>query len=411
MHKRCNGDLEFFDLGTGHHQAARTSTRRPDPLAGSLAHRTGCYPSPMSEKHPEAFPDGACRRPAGPRPSRLLAGALVLSAWLLLAHPGCGPPIAGEPPQDAGAGAIRALAERLEPPPGFQRVAVAPDSFGAWLRLLPVRPGRPRVHLYNGLPKLNQRAHHAVIAIDVGDRDLQQCADAIIRLRAEYLRARRCEEAIAFHFTSGDLARWSDWRMGSRPRLRGNEVSWQRTGSVDDGYRSFREYLDVVFTYAGSASLDQELRKVEDPARVEIGDVFIQGGFPGHAVLVVDVVERPPFDGPSSDNGPEAGPSQRVRPTAASEKPRGERRFVLAQSFMPAQEIHILRRPGSRDDPWYQARSEGEIETPEWRFRYGDLKRFPKPAGCGAEGSGIDFGSHPWRAIPGTQEIPEVPSR
>ncbi|MCP4655536.1 MAG: DUF4846 domain-containing protein [bacterium] len=315
----------------------------------------------MSDHLHDAFPV---------RPSGFLVRTALLGVWILLSHQGCGTPISGEPRQDghAEADAIRALEQRFEPPSGFQRVAVGSESFGAWLRRLPVRPGRPRVQLYNGLPKFNQRAHHAVIAIDVGDRDLQQCADAVIRLRAEYLRARDCEEAIAFRFTSGDPARWTDWRLGSRPRVRGNQVSWHRTGAVDGGYASFRKYLEVVFTYAGSASLEQELRKVDDPSRIRIGDVFIQGGFPGHAVLVVDLVENA----------------------------RGERLFLLAQSYMPAQEVHVLRHPGGRYDPWYEVRSEGELETPEWEFRYGDLKRFPEPAGCVSQGSAVDFGSHPW---------------
>ncbi len=38
-------------------------------------------------------------------------------------------------------------------------------------------------------------------------------------------------------------------------------------------------------------------------------------------------VAHPTFDGPSSDNGPKAAPSQRLRPTAASEKPGIEERF------------------------------------------------------------------------------------
>ncbi len=304
------------------------------------------------------------------RPGGVLLRAVLLGIWLLLSLQGCGTPIAGEPRQDgdAEADAVRPLEQRFEPPSGYARVTVASESFGAWLRRLPVRPGRPRVRLYNGLPKFNQRAHHAVVAIDVGDRDLQQCADAVIRLRAEYLRARGCEEAIAFHFTSGDLARWSDWRRGSRPRVRGNRVSWHRTAAADGGYESFRKYLEVVFTYAGSASLERELLRVDDPAQVRPGDVFIQGGFPGHAVLVVDLVENA----------------------------RGKRLFLLAQSYMPAQEVHVLRHPGGRYDPWYEVRSEGELGTPEWEFRYGDLKRFPEPEGCVSQGAAVDFGSHPW---------------
>ena len=76
------------------------------------------------------------------------------------------------------------------PPAGYRRVAAIDSSFAAWLRGLPIKPGKPKVRLYNGETKGNQDAHHAVLDIDTGERDLQQCADALMRLRAEFLRSR-----------------------------------------------------------------------------------------------------------------------------------------------------------------------------------------------------------------------------
>lgn len=208
------------------------------------------------------------------------------------------------------------------------------------------------MHLFDGRLKGTQEAHEAVVAIDVGRRDLQQCADAVIRLRAEWLWSQGCEDAIAFRFTRGDLARWTAWRAGERPRVEGSRVRWVPGAATDGSYQSFRRYLDLVFTYAGSASLARELVPVSETARVEGGDVFIQGGYPGHAVLVVDVAERED----------------------------GRRVFLLAQSYMPAQEIHVLRNPAHAGSPWYDAARAGELVTPEWVFRYSDLRRFGAPA-------------------------------
>lgn len=128
----------------------------------------------------------------------------------------------------------------------------------------------------------------------------------------------------------------------------GNEVTWARSAAPDEGYRSFRRYLDTVFAYAGSASLERDLMPVNDPSRPRAGDVFVRGGYPGHAVLVVDVARDA----------------------------IGQRAFLLAQSFMPAQDIHVLRSPGELD-PWYLARSAGPLQTPEWLFDHTDLRRFP----------------------------------
>ena len=245
------------------------------------------------------------------------------------------------------------LAERFSPPAGYDRLPGANHGFADWLRNLPLRPEGTAVHLHSGHRKPEQGVHVAVVDIDTGRRDLQQCADAVMRLRAEYLFATGCQDAIRFNFTSGDPARWTDWRSGMRPQVNGNQVVWRPGRSTDDSHANFRKYLDIVFTYAGSASLVRELKRVENPAEVLPGDVFIQGGYPGHAVLVLDVVQNQ----------------------------NGERRFLIGQSYMPAQDFHILKNPGNRESAWYPARSSGALITPEWRFRYEDLHRF-HPIDC-----------------------------
>src|ERR1044071_6617761 len=70
-------------------------------------------------------------------------------------------------------------------PTGFRRLDQADHSFGAWLRNLHLKNDK-RVFLYNGQLKSNQQVQYAVLDISVGTKDLQQCADAVMRLRAEY---------------------------------------------------------------------------------------------------------------------------------------------------------------------------------------------------------------------------------
>ena len=236
---------------------------------------------------------------------------------------------------------------RVPVPPGWRRLAAAPGTFAAWLRGLPVKPGRPQVLLFNGKRKGNQEAHHVVLDIDVGRRDRQQCADAVMRLRAEFLHQAGQDADICFRFTDGTPARWSDFKAGMRPRLGGRKTVWVKKASPDASYPSFRRYLDIVFSYAGSLSLARELDKVDAPERIQAGDVFIQGGSPGHAVVVVDVAEDQ----------------------------QGRRAVLLAQSYMPAQDIHVLRNP-KWDKPWYVIAGDAPLATPEWHFPAGSLRRF-----------------------------------
>jgi len=242
------------------------------------------------------------------------------------------------------------LARRIAPPPGFERPPASTGSFAAWLRGLPLKPEGVPVLLHTRAPKVRQDVHAAVIDIDVGPRDLQQCADAAMRLRAEWQFATGRARQIAFNDTGSAkpiaFARWAD---GERPRLSGNSLAWSRGGSSDAGYASFRRYMDVVFAYAGTYSLERELPAVP-VAEIAAGDVFIKGAFPGHAVLVADVARH-----------------------AAT----GEMRFLLVQSFMPAQDVHVLVNPQSADrSPWYPLAFGDRLVTPEWVFPRESLRRW-----------------------------------
>lgn len=238
---------------------------------------------------------------------------------------------------------------RIKAPSGFERVAAPAGSFGAYLRNIPLKPAGSGVFLYNGLPKLAQ-VHVAVLNIDVGKRDLQQCADAVMRLRADYLFAQKRFNDIHFNFTNGFNCTYAKWREGYRVKVNGNLVSWYKKTGTDASYATFRNYLDMVYSYAGTLSLEKELKPVKF-SEISIGDVLIKGGSPGHAVIVMDLAQNPKT---------------------------GEKIFLLAQSYMPAQDIHVLKNPNADDlGPWYRVNSSGdEVLTPEWDFFKTNLRRF-----------------------------------
>src|SRR5215212_4448716 len=73
----------------------------------------------------------------------------------------------------------------IEPPAGYERINVTQGSFAHWLRQIKLRKDN-EVRLYNGSLKSNQTAQFAVLDLPVGNKDLQQCADVILRLRADY---------------------------------------------------------------------------------------------------------------------------------------------------------------------------------------------------------------------------------
>lgn len=249
------------------------------------------------------------------------------------------------------ADAADTIETRFPVPADFARVPATPGSFAAWLRALKLKPAGHAVHLHTGALKFRQDVHAAVVDIDVGAKDLQQCADAVMRLRGEWLFASGRAREIAFNDTGeGKPIAFSRWGNGERPRSSGRGLSWSKSAAADQSYASFRKYMDTVFVWAGTYSLERELVAVKSVGDVQAGDVVIRGGFPGHAVIVVDVAVMPAT---------------------------GERRVLLAQSYMPAQEIHVLKNLGNASlSPWYALEAGKPIETPEWVFPAGSLRRW-----------------------------------
>lgn len=242
------------------------------------------------------------------------------------------------------------IKNQIAVPAGYKRIKAMRGSFTEWLRGLPLNPENSKVMLYNGEVKPYQEGAFRVINIDIGPRDLQQCADAVMRLKAEYHYSNKSYGDIHFNYTSGHKVAFSDWASGKKPKIKNSKVYFTSpSGSRDYSYSNFRKYMKSIFNYAGTASLTKEL-KTKAIKEIEAGDVFIWGGFPGHAIIVVDVAEH---------------------------RETGKKIFMVAQSYMPAQSIHILRNFNNHNlSPWYSEDFGSQLETPEWTFERNSLKTF-----------------------------------
>lgn len=210
-------------------------------------------------------------------------------------------------------------------PPGFTRVSYPQNSFADWLRKINIKKDK-NVYLYNGRLKNNQQAQFAVLDISIGDRDLQQCADAVMRLRAEYLYDQKKFDALKFTDYEGGIYTFQP------PYTRVH----------------FDSYLQTVFGMCGSASLARQMN-LQNWQSFKPGDVLIRGGFPGHAVTIMDLAKNE----------------------------NGDIIYLLSQSYMPAQSIHILNNPAHESlSPWYPVNDDALIRTPEYTFKREELKQW-----------------------------------
>ena len=241
------------------------------------------------------------------------------------------------------------LDRRFAPPPGFVRDDLPDEGFGGFLRTLPLADEGTPVKSFAGETILgpDHRNLAAVAAIDIGGRDLQQCADSIVRLHAEWLFSVGKRDH-SYRSASGVTLPFARYLKGERIVLVGKQIEWQKKSSPrSPSHSALRSYLDGVFAWANTGSLARQAKKI---ARDELrpGDFFVIPGGPGHAVLILDVAR--------ADDGRVA--------------------LLLGQGFMPAQNFHVLRPDAS--GPWFivDPGEESGVDTPFWQiFPWSSLRR------------------------------------
>ena len=243
-------------------------------------------------------------------------------------------------------------------PPGWERVVI--NSYHNWLINQEVTD--TEVKRYDGrtIYGLNWK-YKIKFTYDIGKKDLHQCADAAIYLNARYKYDNGLYDQIQYTFTNGLTYSYQQYLTGWKPKVKNdNTVKIIYTGlKSKPSVKNFNKYLEHIWMYAGTYSLvhfDTDPISLND---INVGDMFIQAQAPdadgvigpGHAMTIIDMI-------------------QNIK--------TGEKRYMLAQSFMPAQEQHILINPnaGGIYELWYSFNETELIYTPYWIFHPRDLKRF-----------------------------------
>ena len=235
---------------------------------------------------------------------------------------------------------------RYELPQGYHRVKTESGSFEEYLQNLPLKPIGYSTHLYDGSLK-NRKIATSVIDLDIDSVDLQQSADAIIRLRAEYLYKTGQFDKIHFIFKDGFQCDYTKWAQGFRVRSGGNRTRWYKADdkTEDYTYPTFREYLRTVFAHTDESTLAKEMRDaIED--EFGIGTVIFDNKNPRNIAIVVDMLGRDTIrHGYGWDNAEVV---------------------LLAQGGKPAQEIEIIR--GNGDE--FNLFKEGDKDFTERKHSY-----------------------------------------
>jgi hypothetical protein len=234
-------------------------------------------------------------------------------------------------------------------PPGFDYVESTDTAYTTWLLDIILKKSNT-VYLYNGKLTPNQDVHYDVLDIDIWTKDLVQCADAAMKLKSDYLYEKHKYSDLNFITTSGDSISFQNWLNGTRWKEKDQRlISYRTSRQVTDTNHEYNRFMELVYSYCGSYSLSKQLKRVANLSSIQPGDIFIEGGFPGHAVTVM----------------------------AVAKNAKGKCIFLLSQGYMPAQDIHILKNYGKPGfSPWYDLDDVYPLYTPQWQFEKGSLKRW-----------------------------------
>ena len=216
----------------------------------------------------------------------------------------------------------------IDSPKGFVKV-YDDNDFGIFLRNLPFKTFENEVKNYDGSVKQNTNSVSAVINLPITDKNKQTYSNGVFRLRNEYLFDTKKFNLIKFDKEEKPLASFN---------------SFSRSKSYSD----FLAYLDEVYDKLSPSSLANYTHKIP-LTDIKIGDIFYQNSSnKSHAVMIIDLAENL----------------------------KGKKIMLLAQTFYPSQELHVISNPENTDiSPWYEVK-EGTLLTPDWRFFTSDLVRF-----------------------------------
>jgi len=132
---------------------------------------------------------------------------------------------------------------RFKTPEGYTQLKVPTGSFAEYLQGLPLKPVGTHTQTYKGAIAATDVFTAAVVDMSVGYEDLQQCANAVMRLRGEYLYHQKRYAEIVFHFESGFKCDYIHYADGYRYR----NDHWVLKAKKDYGYATFMRYMQLVF--------------------------------------------------------------------------------------------------------------------------------------------------------------------
>jgi hypothetical protein len=153
------------------------------------------------------------------------------------------------------------LINLLTIPEGWTRVMPEPDSFGEYLQKLPFEV-TDSTYFWDGTASI----YHSVAAVHRFREltEIQQCADVIMRFYSDFKKSK--EQEVRWHDVQGNLKTWNG--------------------------QEYTRYMRDIYNYSNTFSLYKFDSYPVTVKEMRPGDILVIPGFPGHIVLIADVLKK-----------------------------------------------------------------------------------------------------------------------
>lgn len=172
------------------------------------------------------------------------------------------------------------LESRIHTSDGYTRTKEADGSLAEFLRNYAMEPDQSPVLLYDGSKNAIKRLMLPYLISHLNMRISSNARIPPSGYMQNIFWSTKQYDRIAFHFTNGFDAQYTKWADGYRIRVNGNNVSWIKSAQPDTSYDSLKDYLRIVFSYAGTASMDTEAQPIP-LSDLQVGDVFLKAEIRG----------------------------------------------------------------------------------------------------------------------------------
>ena len=243
---------------------------------------------------------------------------------------------------------------RYKTPKGYKRLRAGKNTFTEFIRSEKLKPYGEKSIYFNGKEKKSEGVYDSVFDVDLEGKNILHCADSCYKFRSDYLYSIGRYDKMKFHFVGKGIADFEKYSKGYRVDPETGEYFLMGEASTDKNV--YKEFIDMVYIYSSTISLVEDTQKVPIDD-MKIGDIFLRDGTPGskrvgHAITIIDMAEND----------------------------RGEKIFMLAQSYMPAQQPQVLvNKNNKKIGPWYsleEVKDAGRLSTPQWTFELDEMARF-----------------------------------